>query len=171
MNPKIVTEKECLVVGMSFYGDPFSQASGWSEDNEIGLLWKRFMASDFAAIKHRTAPDTFLEIHIETRETAAKGIYEVFVGTRVHKLEDVPIEYVVKVLPAAQYAVFTLVGQQIVSDWSNALRDWMASSGYVRLHQYFIQSYDSRFKGMDRIDESVLDAYIPIMRSSVGEGT
>jgi len=167
MNPKIVTEKERLVVGMSFYGDPFSQASGWSEDNEIGLLWKRFMAFDFARIKHRTAPDAFLEIHIETQETAAKGIFEVFVGAQVDKLEDVPVECVVKVLPAAQYAVFTLEGQQIVSDWSNMLRDWMVSSGYVRSHKYFIQSYDSRFKGMDRIDESVLDAYIPIARSPI----
>jgi len=167
VNPKIVTAKEWLVVGMSFYGDPFSQASGWSEDNEIGLLWKRFMAFDFARIKHRTAPDAFLEIHIETQETAAKGIFEVFVGAQVDKLEDVPVECVVKVLPAAQYAVFTLEGQQIVSDWSNMLRDWMVSSGYVRSHKYFIQSYDSRFKGMDRIDESVLDAYIPIARSPI----
>ena len=169
MNPKIAVEKEWLVVGMSFYGDPFSQASGWSEDNEIGLLWKRFMASDLAAIKHRTTPDTFLEIHIETRETATKGVYEVFVGAQVNKLEDVPVECVVKVLPAAQYAVFTLEGQQIVSDWSNMLRDWMASSGYVRSHKYFIQLYDPRFKGMDRIDESALDAYIPIARSPLSE--
>ncbi len=166
MNPKIAMEKEWLVVGMSFYGDPFSQASSWSEDNEIGLLWKRFMAFDLAKIKHRTALDTFLEIHIETRETATKGIYEVFVGAQVNKLEDVPVECVVKVLPAAQYAVFTLEGQQIVSDWSNVLWDWLASSGYSRAHKYFIQCYDSRFKGMDRIDESVLDAYIPVKRAA-----
>ena len=166
MNPKIVTEKEWLVVGMSFYGDPFSQASGWSEDNEIGLLWKRFMAFDLARIQHRTALDTFLEIHIETPETAAKGVFEVFVGVRVDRLEDVPVECVVKVLPAAQYAVFTLEGQQIVSDWSNALRDWLSSSGYTRSHKYFVQSYDPRFKGMDRIDESALDAYIPVQRAA-----
>jgi len=166
MNPKIVTEKERLVVGMSFYGDPFSQAFGWSEDNEIGLLWKRFMAFDLARIQHRTALDTFLEIHIETPETAAKGVFEVFVGVRVDRLEDVPVECVVKVLPAAQYAVFTLEGQDIVSDWSNALRDWLSSSGYKRSLKYFVQSYDSRFKGMDKIDESVLDAYIPIKRAA-----
>jgi predicted transcriptional regulator YdeE len=151
---------------MSFYGDPFSQASGWSEDNEIGLLWKRFMAFDLAAIKHRTALDTFLEIHIETPETAAKGVFEVLVGVRVERLEDVPVECVVKVVPAAQYAVFTLEGQQIVSDWSNALRDWLLSSGYARSHKYFVQSYDPRFKGMDKIDESALDAYIPIKRAA-----
>ncbi len=171
MNPKIITEKEWLVVGMNFYGDPFSQASAWSEDNEIGLLWKRFMAFDLARIKHRTAPDTSLEIHIETQETAAKGVFEVFVGVQVERLQDVPFECVVKVLPAAQYAVFTLEGRRIVSDWSNALRDWMASSGYVRSRKYFIELYDSRFKGMDKIDESVLDAYIPIARSPIGKRT
>ena len=76
MHPKIVTEQEWLVVGMSFYGDPFSQASGWSEDNEIGLLWKRFVAFFEArgeAIKHAVEPNAMLEIHIETEESEEKG--------------------------------------------------------------------------------------------------
>ncbi len=30
------------MVGMSFFGDPFTHATMWSEDNGIGHLWKRF---------------------------------------------------------------------------------------------------------------------------------
>ena len=169
MNPRIVTEKEWLVVGMGFYGDPLEQASGWSEENEIGKLWKRFMAfihKNDDAIKHAVSPDTALEIHVETEETAEKGIFEVFVGVRVEKLEDVPIECVVKVLPATQYAVFTLKGKRITSDWSKTIyHDWLPSSGYCVSHRYGIQYYDQRFKGLDKIEESTLDVYVPVKRA------
>jgi predicted transcriptional regulator YdeE len=172
MNPKIITEKEWLVVGMSFYGDPFNKASGWSEDNEIGILWKRFMAfiqknsaAISGAIKHAVDPGAALEIHVYTEETVEKGIFEVFVGARVEKLEDVPVECVVKALPATQYAVFTIKGEQITSDWGKMIyHDWLPSSGYCESHKYHIQYYDQRFKGLDKIEESTLDVYVPVKR-------
>jgi predicted transcriptional regulator YdeE len=145
MDVKILTSQEFLVVGMSFYGDPVSQVSGWSEDNEIGILWKRFLAfnsKNDAAIKHRVDPDALWEIHIYTKETTEKGVFEVFVGAMVDNLEDVPVECVVKILPATQYA--------------------MPSSGYCQSHEYVIQYYDQRFKGLDKIEESMLDAYVPV---------
>jgi predicted transcriptional regulator YdeE len=166
MDVKILTSQEFLVVGMSFYGDPVSQVSGWSEDNEIGILWKRFLAfnsKNDAAIKHRVDPDALLEIHIYTKETTEKGVFEVFVGAMVDNLEDVPVECVVKILPATQYAVFTLKGKQITSDWGRMIyHDWMPSSGYCQSHEYVIQYYDQRFKGLDKIEESMLDAYVPV---------
>ena len=33
-----------LLVGLSFFGDPFKSSAGWTEENEIGRLWVRFMA-------------------------------------------------------------------------------------------------------------------------------
>ena len=35
MQMRIIREKPWFVVGMSFYRDPFAQASGWSQDNEL----------------------------------------------------------------------------------------------------------------------------------------
>ena len=168
MNQKMVTAGEWRVVGMSFFGDPFSQASGWSEDNEIGLLWKRFIAfytQHAGAIQHVADPNAMLEIHVETEETLEKGLSQVFVGVRVKKLEDVPIECVVKVLPATEYAVFTLRGAEITADWSKLIyADWLPSSGYCVSHRYGIQYYDQRFKGLDQIEESILDVYTPVKR-------
>ena len=173
MKPRIVDEKEWLVVGMSFYGDPFNQSAEWSADNEIGRLWNRFVAffsqsckQNTAAIKHVLDPNVLMEIHIETPETAEKGFYTVFVGVRVEKLEDVPIECVSKILPATLYAVFTLRGEQITSDWGKLIyADWMLSSGYCVSHKYGIQYYDQRFKGLDKIEESTLDVYVPVKRA------
>jgi hypothetical protein len=38
----------------------------------------------------------------------------------------------------------------------------MPSSGYCQSHEYVIQYYDQRFKGLDKIEESMLDAYVPV---------
>jgi predicted transcriptional regulator YdeE len=165
MDAKIITANEWLVVGMSFYGDPFSNAAGWSEDNEIGRLWQRFMSfvsQRHEAVQHWVNPGAMLEIHVYNTETMEKGFFEVFVGVQVAQLADVPLDCTVKVLPPATYAVFTLSGQQITSDWSKALSDWLAASAYERSYPYIIQWYDDRFKGMDNIAESVLEAYIPV---------
>lgn len=44
MDTKIVERKLTILAGISFYGDPFSQSGGWTEENEIGRLWSRFMS-------------------------------------------------------------------------------------------------------------------------------
>ena len=44
MKPAIVKQPQMLLVGFSFFGDPFQMAAGWSEENEIGRTWKRFTA-------------------------------------------------------------------------------------------------------------------------------
>jgi AraC family transcriptional regulator len=167
MEPRVVKEQVWIVVGMGFYGDPFSQAAGWSEDNEIGLLWQRFSAlfeKQGGGIKHAADPEAMLEIHVETEESGEKGLFEVFVGMRVERLEDVPLECTVKILPATEYAVFTLEGEEIISDWGKMMQDWMTESGYRQAHKYGVQYYDRRFKGLDKVKDSMLDVYVPVLR-------
>ena len=96
----------------------------------------------------------------------SKGIFEVFVGVEVEKLEDAPVDLLAKMLPPAKYAVFTLNGAQITSDWPKTIQEWMLGSGYRQAHTYGFQLYDERFKGLDRIGESVLDVYVPIEKES-----
>ena len=38
----------------------------------------------------------------------------------------------------------------------------MTRSGYERAYPYGFQLYDDRFKGVERIDESTLDVYVPV---------
>lgn len=173
MQPKIIDDIQIYLIGMSFYGDPFSKALGWNEDNEIANLWKRFL--DFIvqnpeAIKNRITNETWMEIHIQTVESFEKGYFEIFIGTPIAKLEAVPLECQVKILPKTKYAVFTLEGQEITSDWENRfLREWLHESDYELSYHYHIQHYDQRFKGMDKIDESMLEVYFPIRKLAKGE--
>ena len=166
MEPRIIDKGQMILLGFSFFGDPFRLSGGWTEENEIGRLWNRFMAyfsQHRHRIKHVTTDQSMYEVHIQHQETEATGEYEVFVGLEVEDLEDMPIEMTVKILPAVSYAVFTLRGEQITSDWHKMIyQEWMANSGYQAAYDYGFQCYDERFKGLDRIQESVLDVYVPV---------
>ncbi len=170
MEPKIIEAKQITLVGMSFYGDPFDTHAGWDEDNQIGLLWKRLFAflqkdATFSSLSKSTA---WYEVHIHTEETLVKGLFEVFVGVEadLNRLADLPPQLLVKNLPSTQYAVFTFEGEEISSDWEKLLEEWMNASEYQSADNYNFQYYDERFKGLDRISESVLDVYIPIKKKS-----
>ena len=91
------------------------------------------------------------------------------VGTRpptpdeVEQYEDPPITLLAKILPATQYALFTLEGEQITSDWPwEVSEDWLPQKGLQMSHPYHFQLYDERFKGLDPIDESILEVYVPV---------
>lgn len=167
MEPRIVELDQLLLVGMSFFGDPFSLSAGWTEENEIGRLWSRFMAyaaNHTAYIQHLKEPGAMYEVHIENEETMQRGEYEIFVGAEIASLDWVPVDLLVKLLPPATYVVFTLVGEQIVGDWPLLIMDWLEENNYSHAHPFGFQRYDQRFKGVQNIEESVLDVYTPIVQ-------
>ena len=43
MEAKIIDKEQIILFGFSFFGDPFNKHDCWTDDNEIGRLWKRFM--------------------------------------------------------------------------------------------------------------------------------
>jgi AraC family transcriptional regulator len=165
MEPRIVERGRIILVGFSFFGDPFAESAGWTEENEIGRLWNRFVAyltPHRHRINHVVDDTVAYEVHVESEETASKGHREVFVGVEVAQLDELPVELLVKTLPPATYAVFTLQGQEIASDWSRMMSDWMLDAGYTSAHPYGFQLYDRRFKGLDHLEASQLDVYVPV---------
>ena len=160
MEPKILEKEKIVLVGMVFYGDPFKNQAGWSQENEIGKLWKRFVARE-KTIKNRVGNGGY-EVHIEPKEYEETKNYYVFVGVEVEKVENLPLEMFTKILPATKYAVFTLKEKQITSNWQDKIyKEWLPKSGYEEAHKFTIEYYDDRFKGIDNT-ESELDVYVPI---------
>jgi AraC family transcriptional regulator len=165
MQPTITKKPEMYFVGMSFYGDPFSTRGGWDGENEIGRVWARFMkylGENGEKILHSTQHGVAYEIQVYNEETTTKGVFEVFVGIRVNQIENVPPELLVKTLPATEYAVFTFEGEQISSDWHMEIDQWISATGYQTAYPFSFQYYDDRFKGLDKIEESILDVYMPV---------
>lgn len=124
-----------------------------------------YLARHGPEIKHAAEEDVAYELHLEHPETPQTGEYEVFVGLEVGALEDVPLALCVKILPPATYAVFVLQGEEIVSDWGQKIyEEWMPGAGYESAGAYGLQRYDRRFKGLDRLAESLIEVYVPVRR-------
>ena len=112
-------------------------------------------------------PSASYEVHIDSDERVVNGSYEIFTGVAINQIENPPIDALIKVLPATDYAVFTLQGEQIASDWYKLIYvDWLPDSGFEIAHNYSFQIYDSNFKGLDNLAESTLDVYMPVRKKS-----
>ncbi len=164
---KVFSENDIFLIGMDFYGDPFEKASTWEEENEIGQLWKRFnkfILENPDSMNNVNSRNVFYEVHSITDESFTKGYFNIFVGVQTETVAaGIPFGLVAKQLPPSKYALFTLKGQEIASDWNRQIMsDWAPSSGLELLCNYTILKYDDRFKGMDKIDESEMDILIPI---------
>jgi predicted transcriptional regulator YdeE len=170
MNPKIIEGAPIILAGLSFFGDPFASKDPWSEENEIGLLWQRmmsFMGQKGADLKRIISEEgVFYEVHIYHPDTKKTGEFEVYVGAEINQIGELPVEMVIKILPSTSYAVFSLEGKQIESDWPHMIyQDWMPQAGYRSAFPFSFQYYDRRFKGLDKLDESVIDVYVPIIKT------
>jgi AraC family transcriptional regulator len=167
MMESVIKEVPQLVLaGFSFFGNPFHFSSDWTEENEIGRLWKRFMQY-WPAHPEYFPPSAvqkgMLELHILHADSQKNGEYEVFTGILLEQARQMPAELSLKILPPITCAVFTLHGAEIQSDWAREIfTDWMAASPYESGANYSIEWYDERYKGLDRIEESVLDVYVPV---------
>jgi AraC family transcriptional regulator len=168
--PRIVDKAGMIIAGMVFYGDPFKSEKGWSQQNEIGKLWGRFisfMDKKGNLVKNQSNTDAGFEIHIEGDEYKETKEYYLMVGAELTKVEDLPPEIFVKVFPPTKYAIFTLKGKEITSNWSDEIyMKWLPGSGYVEAYKYLFEYYDKRFKGMDKIEASELDIWVPIKKAS-----
>jgi AraC family transcriptional regulator len=161
----IINKRRITLVGMDFYGNPYKEAGGWSMQNAIGQLWKRFSAfydKNKSAIKH-LASESGYEVWVDFDSKEDPKDDYIFVGVAVKKLQDPPLELVARILPETKYAVFTLKGDEIKSDWpSKAATQWLTETGLKRSYPYIIEYYDSkRFKGVDE-KKAELDIYVPV---------
>lgn len=161
----ITNNKKITLVGMDFYGNPYKEAAGWSMQNAIGQLWKRFSAfyeKKKSSIKN-LASESGYELWVDFEDKADPKDDYIFVGVAVKKIKDLPLELVARTLPETKYAVFTLKGDEIKSDWpSKVATSWMEQTGMRRSYPYIIEYYDTkRYKGLDN-KESEIDIYVPV---------
>lgn len=162
---KVVEKQELLLAGYGFFGDPFTASAAWTEENEIGKLWKRFTSfctQRTGEVPPSAVPHIGYEVHVWNQDIIETGHYEVFVGMEIRGIEGIPVDLTVKVLPAMKYAVFTLTGDQITKDLSMDMRGWLESAGLRQTATFIYNLYDGRYKGMNDLQESEIDVYVPV---------
>ncbi len=171
MEVRVIERGPLILAGLDFYGNPFATGEGWTEENQIGKLWSRFsafMEEKGALVGNIVNPDRGYEAHIEPDEYGSTKNFYVMVGVEVSGIGALPPELCARMFPGGPYAICTLAGQEITSNWSDDIfKKWLPQSGYIEAHKFLLEYYDGdRFKGMDRLEESELDVYVPIKESS-----
>lgn len=168
---EIIDDKSLQLVGCVFYGDPFHKKEGWSEENEIGLTWQRFIKlveeNEKTIREIAINPEINYEIHIQPADYEKNKKFYVFVGVEVNITGEIPLEMFNKTLQATKYAKFTFKGKNMFRGGEYIWKEWLPGSDeYEEAHPYLIQVYDSnRFKGMDN-GESELDYMIPVKKKN-----
>ena len=165
MEPVLLDKKRIVLAGFSYYGDPIASSAAWTEENEIGRLWGRFMkycGARVADLPSSAVPGVGYEMHLWNDETLDTGHYEVFVGMELSDPVDAPIDLCVKIIPAASYAVFTVAGEVMLTELDVEIERALAAIGKNRSATYILNYYDQRYMGLERIDESEIDIYVPV---------
>jgi predicted transcriptional regulator YdeE len=63
-----------------------------------------------------------------------------------------------------EYAVITVRGDEIRGDWMGKLySDLVPGLGRKADESFSFERYDERFKGMDKLDESEIEYFIPLL--------
>lgn len=157
-------------MGCVFYGDPFHSSEEWNTENEIGLLWNRFIKSchdNADLIQKEAIGDLSYEVHLQPEDYNETKKFYVYVGIEVRELKRMPLEMFCKSLPATQYAVFTFKGEEMFSGGEYIWNEWLPDSDYEESYPYMALAYDKkRFFGLQD-KESEIDFYVPIKSKKI----
>ncbi len=128
---------------------------------EIPAFWERLgKEKRLGPFPGQKNPDTLLGICLDFDEEEGSFVY--IIGAEVSGDDTLPDEMVLRMIPAATYAVFTCHGE-IPSAIHKLVRhiyeEWMPLSEYKRGHAADFEVYDNRSsKGQD----AEVDIFIPI---------
>lgn len=153
MRTKIEERPEMMIVGMVATGSNIKEI-------EINDLWEEF-AQKKEVIKYQI-PGKNYEIHLD--DLSADRHYCV-AGVEVERLEDLPLEVFVKLIPAGKYAIFTHEFKE--GGFETAYRlmnEWMILNQYTQAFPLEIQRFDERFLGMEN-PRSMMEFWIPIQKA------
>jgi AraC family transcriptional regulator len=151
MEPRIVERPELVLAGVVATGPDVFQM-------DFHALWERF-TSESPKIKHQVEGAAY-ELHIQTG--AEPAMHFTMAGVEVKKIEDLPAEAFVKVIPATTYAVFTIKFVDGFAGVYDRIWAWLAESSYTGdPFAYDIQRYGNRFTGLED-PESEVDIYVPV---------
>lgn len=151
LEPRIVERPELVLAGVVASGPDVHQM-------DFHGLWMRF-ESESVNIKHQVEEAAY-ELHVQTE--AEPVMHFTMAGVEVTKIEDLPDEVFVKVLPAATYAVFTVRFVDGFEEVYERIWAWLADSPYTAdPFAYDIQRYGLRFTSPED-PESEVDIYVPV---------
>lgn len=153
MEPKIVDRDRIVLVGLPYFGD--------ASEGKFGQAWHRFMQHDMN-LTNRVNEHAAYGVEYYGPEFHEEHKWHYFPSVEVSDLNDFPTIFFAKILPAAQYAVFTSTGglSKLSETFQYAYMTWLPASEYEVAHPFDFEYYGERYRG--DVPESEVDIYIPI---------
>lgn len=128
--PQIIRQKQMPLVGISLLGD---------SRTDIPALWRSFTDMEPNIMERLTdARYVIITWGVETEMVYKHFLY---VGVEVSRVVAPPLGSTIKIIPAAEYAVFSTWAHTLENTWSYALETWITKSPY-REPGFIIQRYD-----------------------------
>ena len=150
--PQIIRRGQMTLLGISMLGD---------SRTDIPDLWTRFARMEPFIIESALSPRYIIITWGSETELLYKHF--LYVGVEVPRIQAPPIASTVKILPAAQYAVFSAWARTLDDMWTYALETWLPGSAYSE-PGFIIQRYD-RLRYMEAPPyRKEIDIMIPLRR-------
>jgi AraC-like DNA-binding protein/predicted transcriptional regulator YdeE len=150
VNPKIIKRDSLLIAGVSGDGD------------KTGAVWEAFEKLSEEKPLANKLSDNGYEIRLYDG-----GLSTVHVG---HAVTESPVDgsYLLRSLPASEYASFDVYVANGYESENNAMNEWLETNkqGYserlLENTHYCVEYYDERFKGNE--SDSIVEIWIPIKK-------
>lgn len=152
MEPKIVERPAFMVMGLKYLGK--------NQHSEISQMWGEFNRR-MEQMKYPFQNATYGVCNWV--EGAEEGVFEYVSGIEVKGLESLPENFVLRMIPAHRYAVFSHQGsvETLGETYRNIYQVWLPQSG-LKLHpdKFDMEVYAEDFKNF--AEDSIMWIYVAI---------
>lgn len=157
MEPKFIEKDSFPIIGIELK----TTTHKGKNFKAIPEFWNKILKQGLIHhIPNREDPDTVLGICMDFHQDEN---FSYIIGAEVTNTEEIPAGMVAKVIPAAQYAIFTAVGRipdSIQKTVKYIYKEWLPQSAYQRRNSADFELYDERCR---KGENAEVDIYIPII--------
>ncbi len=153
MNPEFTHRDSFSVIGILYYGK--------NEENEIHQMWKRH-AHKVLSIANRKRPDQYYGFCFQNEDYIDFGAFSYMIAVEIEALDsfNIPMDMVVKSVPAHEYAVFHHHGgpSKLGETYQYIEGEWLPKQPFKRNDAFDFEFYQGN------AENESLSIYIPIIR-------
>lgn len=152
--PELVDYGPLQLIGISLYYDQ-------DMPGDLSAPWNT-LVNNRASIKHRLTPERFYQVQYWLPNQGFETIF-FFIATEVAKIEDIPMPFTAKTLPAQKYLKFYHKGfsNKVGFTYDYIYNTYLPDTDYKLPHLFNFEYYPPEHKG-PYSEDSVSEIYIPV---------
>jgi AraC family transcriptional regulator len=153
--PKLIELPQKILIGISFFLADDSKVMDLSNE------WNQF-TSEVKNIKNRIKPERFYQVQYWSESQELGGLY-FFIGVEIRKIDKVPPQFVVKIIPKSRYLRFIHKGlaNKVGYTYKYIYNQFLPETDYKLTKPFNFEFYGEKCLGPYN-PESESEIYIPV---------